>query len=293
MALKTSKKDFTEEFLENPEARKGPQIKLFREKEWLDEIIKRKKEEQENRLRAKLKEQQEMRDLWAKQEEAESKRQAHLRKIREKVAKEQHLQASARKKTNFILKEYDRTHSKSLIDENIQKLRDSELKKIDFINKRLHFVHDDERLKKLVKNIQLPQAQIIRESSNSPDIFHNMNGSKSPTNKNTKYLTDLQEQINEKKLRELEYIKIQREQGLIWAEQDQEALKADINKKLIRKNTQKSLRAEYDAKIMQKNKEKTKDLQLSTSEVGMNRKLFQSSLALLSPSIISHNVLNN
>lgn len=106
-------------------------------------------------------------------------------------------------------------------------------------------------------------------------------------------MDELKAQINEKKLRELEYVKLQREQGHIWAQQDQQALKDDVYKKLVRKNTQKSLRAEYDKKIEQKQEKKIIDLQLSTSEAGMNKKLLQSSLILLSPNEKELNVLNN
>lgn len=153
IAQKSSKRPKNEESFGKTEDSKESPKKVYKEKEWLDEIIQRKKEENENRLKAKLKEQQEMKELWAQQEEAERKRQSDMRKIREIVAKEQYMQASARKTSKFIIKEYERTHSKSLVEENIQKLRDTEQKKIDFINKRLQFVHDDERLKKLVRFI--------------------------------------------------------------------------------------------------------------------------------------------
>lgn len=234
-----------------------------------------------------------MRERWAQQEEAERKRQAGLRKLRESVAKEQCLQASARKASKFIIKEYERTHSKSLVEENIQKLRDTEQKKIDFINKRMQFVHDDERLKKLVRLMQLPQQSCKYSTSNTADFLSSIFECKSPECKKNKYLDELKEQINEKKLRELEYVRIQREQGHIWAQQDQQAVKEDAYKKLVRKKTMKSLREEYDKKIEQKKERIRNELQLSTSEAGMNKKLLQSSLVLLSPKEKSLNVLNN
>jgi hypothetical protein len=157
IAEKSPKKDQNEKreslgaSLKNPEILSNFPKKQSKEKEWLDEIIQRRKEENDSKLQSKLKEQKELKELWAKQEAEEHNRQKTLRKLRESVAKEQQIQATARKRCKYLLKEYEKSHSRSLIEENLQKLKENEQKKIEFINQRLQFVHDDERLKKLVK----------------------------------------------------------------------------------------------------------------------------------------------
>lgn len=123
----------------------------------------------------------------------------------------------------------------------------------------------------------LPSFSDIQTTSFLNKLFE----SESPKPKNKQYLSDLQVQIHEKKKREEDYIKLQREQGHIWATQDAEALEAEHSKRLFRKKTQKALYNEYSAKIALKKAQKQQALQLSPSEEGMNRKLFNSSLALL------------
>lgn len=101
-------------------------------------------------MKEKLKEQQQLKEIWAKQEEDEMEKKKKLRKIRENVAKEQYIQASAKKKCKHLVKEYEKSHSKSMIEENIRKLNENEKVKLEMVIKRLQFVHDDDRLKKLV-----------------------------------------------------------------------------------------------------------------------------------------------
>ena len=66
------------------------------------------------------------------------------------MAKEQCIQASAKKKCKHLVKEYEKSHSKSMIEETIKKINESEKAKLALVQKRLQFVHDDDRLKKLV-----------------------------------------------------------------------------------------------------------------------------------------------
>ena len=123
----------------------------------------------------------------------------------------------------------------------------------------------------------LPSLSDIQTSSFLSKLFE----SESPRPKNRQYLSDLQAQISEKKQRDEDYVRLQREQGHIWAAQDAQALEAEHSKRLLRKKTQKALFNEYSAKVALKKAQRQQALQLSPSEVGMNRKLFHSSLALL------------
>ena len=59
---------------------------------------------------------------------------------------EQLMQAKAIKQSNQILKEIERGHHKSLIEENIWKLDETEAKKIAIVSSRINFVHGEERL---------------------------------------------------------------------------------------------------------------------------------------------------
>ena len=127
--------------------------KSYDEKTWLDDIIRKKKESTEIKLKHKLLEQQQMKLHWSKQESEEIKKKQEKRKAKRQVAMEQLVQAKAIKESNQILKEIERSHHKSLIEENIRKFDETQAKKIEVTSSRINFVHDEERLKKLVRNI--------------------------------------------------------------------------------------------------------------------------------------------
>ena len=91
----------------------------------------------------------------------------------------------------------------------------------------------------------------------------------------------LQKQIQEKKHRDQEYFKIREEQGKIWHEQDINSKKEDYLRKIKKLNTQKSLRDEYSEKIAEKNRKRQENVMLSSNEAEINKRIFESSLAIL------------
>jgi hypothetical protein len=120
------------------------------EKKWLDEIVKKKKEDSDIELKKKICEQRQMKILWAAREEEEKRINQHKRNIKKMIAKDQLIQAFAKKKVESIIQEIDKLHAKNLVEKSIKLIETKELEKIESIQKRIDYVHDDERLKKLV-----------------------------------------------------------------------------------------------------------------------------------------------
>ena len=120
--------------------------KSYDEKTWLDEIIQKKRETTEIKLKHKILEQQQMKIHWSKQEAEENRKKQEKVRVKRQVAMEQLMQAKAIKQSNQILKEIERGHHKSLIEENIWKLDETEAKKIAIVSSRINFVHGEERL---------------------------------------------------------------------------------------------------------------------------------------------------
>lgn len=253
------------------------------EKKHLDDIVRKKKEDTEKKLQHKLEEQKAMRLRWAELEEEELKRIIEKRKVQCELAKEQMIQAKARTHSKYIISELEKQHNNSLIEDSIKKIDDAEKLKVEAVHKRIKYVHDDDRLKKLVISKQLPKDTPNRRAASeipehqSPS-FENPS---SPRIKNETYLQTLKKQIEDKRLRDSEYKKLQKEQGLLWKEQDQKAKHDDFVKKLKKLHIQKTLREEYSDNIQAKQKKKYEDYQLSPSEAGINKKIYESSLAIL------------
>ena len=99
--------------------------------------------------------------------------------------------------------------------------------------------------------------------------------------KKEEYLLLLQKQIEEKKHRDLEHIRIREEQGKIWHEQDINAKKEDYLKKIKKLHTQKTLHNEYSERVAEKNKKRQENVMLSPKEAEINRKVFESALAII------------
>lgn len=114
-------------------------------------MIFQKKQETEKTLKNKLIEQQKMKVLWASQEENHLFLQKQKREAKKKVAKHQLLQAYAKQKTKNIIKKIEETHNKSLVEDLLHKIDEREYNKLQTVKKRINFVHDEERLKKLVR----------------------------------------------------------------------------------------------------------------------------------------------
>ncbi|OMJ87557.1 hypothetical protein SteCoe_10736 [Stentor coeruleus] len=248
------------------------------EKKHLDEIVRKKKEDTEKKHQNKLEEQKAMRLRWAELEEIEIKRMIEKRKVQCELAKEQLIQAKARTHSKYIINELEKQHSNSLIEDSIKKIDDAEKLKIEVVHKRIQYVHDEDRLKKLLpRNTPHRRATSEMPEAQSPS-FENPS---SPRIKNEAYLQALKKQIEDKRLRDSEYKKQQKEQGLLWKEQDQKAKHDDFVKKLKKLHIQKTLRDEYFDNIQAKQKKKYEDYQLSPSEVGINKKIYENSLAIL------------
>ena len=124
--------------------------KSYDERKGLDDLVQRKKEDSEIQLKNKIIEHQEMKKIWKSQEEQEEKRKKERRQAKAIIAQDQLLQASVKKQSNYLINEIEKNHNKLLVEENIKKIDEREIKKAETVFKRIKFVHDDERLKKLV-----------------------------------------------------------------------------------------------------------------------------------------------
>ena len=125
---------------------------------------------------------------------------------------EQLMQDNVIKQSNQILKEIERGHHKQLIEENIRKIDETEAKKIEIVSSRINFVHDEERLKKLVRIILAPykyqQKWSIFDGRDIGETGIAISNSTNDRFKKDRYLLLLQKQIQEKKHRDQEYCKI-------------------------------------------------------------------------------------
>lgn len=277
------KKNSNEIFVENPNSlyvTKNEPRKSYDEKKWLDEIIKKKKETTEIKLRNKVIEHQEMKMRWNSEEEAAVNKQKENRKRRKEFAKEQFLQASVMKKTNHLIKELEKQHNRVLIEERIRKLDETETRKVEMVSNRIKFVHDEERLKKLVIPNQLPQNTMKKAEVEYKDGLVEETSPRTKK-KNEEYLLLLQKQMEEKKKRDLEYSKVQEEQGKIWYDQDVKAHKEDYQKKVLKLKAQRSLHEEYTQNVQEKQKKRLESSLLSPCEVEINKKILESSIAIL------------
>ena len=91
----------------------------------------------------------------------------------------------------------------------------------------------------------------------------------------------LKKQMEEKKERDTEFVRIQQEQGKLWLEQDLKAKNEDYLKKLKKIQLQKVMHDEYSDRVAEKAKRLRESVMLSPSEVEINKRIYESSLAIL------------
>jgi hypothetical protein len=127
-------------------------------------------------------------------------------------------------------------------------------------------------LQKIEENFDKNNETLLSDSPNSKKI-------------KDEYLETLRKQIQDKKIRDQEFERISNEQGKIWMEQDMKAKKEDFIKKMKKKETQRLLYEEYTRQVQRKNENKSKSGLLSPNEAELNKKVYESSIAILESSI--------
>lgn len=250
--------------------------KLSPSTNYLRDMIEKKREKMTQEQMRITEEDQKLIQTWKQEKAKESLQTKEKSRKNRELSLELISQMQVKNSKLLHARTHSRKKSRELLQERLETHDYNEKKKQEFVLEKVSFAHDEERLRKL-----LP-----KNTSNDIESFSLLslplkdNPFYTKTRAKEHYLA-LEKQIKAKYDQMHRENALEAEHGMIIKENDRKALLENKRKRIMMKRHQKKMREELCNQVSQKEQLKLNEGLFTDNEAKMNRKIFESSIAML------------